>query len=66
MFTCELYSWDVLFKEMTFSLMVNNVFNELLRKQWLYMGYVYGGERTVENFCTSGGKKLDVKSLIKL
>lgn len=41
---------DVFMKEMTFGLRVNNVFNELYVNNGYTWGYVYGGERTVENF----------------
>ncbi len=41
---------DVLFKEITLGLMVNNLFNELYENNGYTWGYIYGGERTVENF----------------
>jgi len=41
---------EVLFKEMTFGLLVNNVFNELYENNGYTWGYIAGGERTVENF----------------
>jgi len=41
---------DVLFKEMTFGVKVNNLFNELYENNGYTWGYIYGGERTVENF----------------
>jgi iron complex outermembrane receptor protein len=41
---------DVLFKEMTFGLLVNNIFNESYENNGYTWGYIYGGERTVENF----------------
>jgi len=41
---------NVLFKEMIFSLSVNNVFDELYENNGYTWGYVYGGQRTIENF----------------
>ena len=41
---------EVLFKEMTFGFLVNNVFNELYENNGYTWGYIAGGERTVENF----------------
>jgi iron complex outermembrane receptor protein len=41
---------DVLFKEMTIGFQVNNLFNELYENNGYTWGYVYGGERTIENF----------------
>ena len=69
--TCDLHVnytlEDVLFKEMTFSLMVNNVFNELYENNGYTWGYVYGGERTVENFYfPQAGRNLMLRVLIKL
>lgn len=69
--TCDLHVnytlEDVLFKEMTFSLMVNNVFDELYENNGYTWGYVYGGERTVENFYfPQAGRNLMLRVLIKL
>ena len=41
---------DVLFKEMTFGLLVNNILNETYENNGYTWGYINGGERTVENF----------------
>ncbi len=41
---------DVFFKEITFGLQVNNLFNELYVNNGYTWGYIAGGERTVENF----------------
>ena len=41
---------DVLFKEIQFGLRVNNLFNEISESNGYTWGYIYGGERTVENF----------------
>jgi len=41
---------DVLFKEITFGLLVNNIFDAKYENNGYTWGYVYGGERTVENF----------------
>jgi iron complex outermembrane receptor protein len=41
---------DVLFKEITLGVMVNNLFNELYENNGYTWGYIYGGVRTVENF----------------
>lgn len=41
---------NVLFKEMVFSLSVNNVFDKLYENNGYTWGYVYGGQRTIENF----------------
>ena len=58
---------DILFKEMTFSLMVNNVFNELYENNGYTWGYVYGGESTVENFYfPQAGRNLMLRVLIKI
>ena len=69
--TCDLHVnytlENVLFKEMTFSLMVNNVFDELYENNGYTWGYVYGGERTVENFYfPQAGRNLMLRVLIKL
>lgn len=41
---------DVFFKEMTFGFQVNNLFDKLYENNGYTWGYIYGGERTVENF----------------
>ena len=41
---------DILFKEMTFGLLVTNLFNESYENNGYTWGYIYGGERVVENF----------------
>ena len=41
---------DVVFKETSFALMVNNVFNELYENNGYTWGYISNGQRTVENF----------------
>ena len=69
--TCDLHVnytlENVLFKEMTFSLMVNNVFDELYENNGYTWGYIYGGERTVENFYfPQAGRNLMLRVLIKL
>ena len=69
--TCNLHMnytlENVLFKETIFSLMVNNVFNELYENNGYTWGYVSGGERTVENFYfPQAGRNLMLRVLIKL
>lgn len=39
-----------LFEEITIGLAVNNLFNKLYQSNGYTWGYIYGGERTVENF----------------
>ena len=41
---------DVFFKEMTFGFMVNNIFNNLYENNGYTFSYIYGGERTTENY----------------
>lgn len=41
---------DVLFKELTIGFQVNNLFNQLYENNGYTWGYVYGGQRTIENF----------------
>lgn len=41
---------DLLFREIVIGASVNNLFNELYENNGYTWGYVYGGERTVENF----------------
>lgn len=58
---------DVLFKEMTFGLRVNNVFNELYENNGYTYGYIYGGERIQENFYyPQATRNFLVRLLIKL
>jgi len=57
----------LLFEEMTFGLLVNNIFNELYENNGYTWGYIYGGERTVENFYyPQAGRNLMLRVLIKL
>ena len=56
-----------LFKETTFGLLVNNLFDELYENNGYTWGYVYGGERTVENFYyPQAGRNLLLRVLIKI
>ena len=58
---------DVLFKEMTFGLLVNNMFNEVYENNGYTWGYVSGGERTVENFYyPQAGRNFMLRVLFKL
>ena len=58
---------EVLFEEMTFGLMVNNIFNEMYQNNGYTWGYVSGGERTVENFYyPQAGRNMMLRVLIKL
>ena len=58
---------DVLFKEMTIGLLVNNIFNETYENNGYTWGYVYGGERTVENFYyPQAGRNFMLRVLFKL
>lgn len=58
---------DVLCKEITFGLMVNNLFNELYENNGYTWGYISGGERTVENFYyPQAGRNFMVRVLFKL
>jgi len=41
---------NILFKEITFGLMVNNLFNKMYENNGYTWGYIYGGIRTTENF----------------
>ena len=57
----------LLFEEMTFGLLVNNIFNELYENNGYTWGYIYGGETTVENFYfPQAGRNLMLRVLIKL
>lgn len=58
---------DVLFEEMTFGLMVNNVFDETYENNGYTWGYISGGERTVENFYyPQAGRNMMLRLLIKM
>ena len=58
---------EVLFKEITLGLMVNNVFNELYENNGYTWGYIYGGERVVENFYyPQAGRNLLARVIFKL
>jgi len=58
---------DVLFKEMTIGLLVNNIFNETYENNGYTWGYVYDGERTVENFYyPQAGRNFMLRVLFKL
>jgi iron complex outermembrane receptor protein len=58
---------DVLFKEITFGVLVNNVFNELYENNGYTWGYIYGGKRTVENFYyPQAGRNFMARVVIKL
>lgn len=58
---------DVLFKEMTFGIQVNNIFNELYENNGYTWGYVYGGARTQENFYyPQAGRNIMTRLTIKL
>ena len=58
---------DVLFKEITIGARINNVFNELYENNGYTWGYVYGGERTQENFYyPQAGRNFLVRLLLKM
>ena len=58
---------DVLFKEITFGVLLNNVFNELYENNGYTWGYIYGGKRTVENFYyPQAGRNFMARVVIKL
>ena len=58
---------DVVFKETSFAFMVNNIFNELYENNGYTWGYVYDGQRTVENFYyPQAGRNFLVRVLFKL
>ena len=58
---------DVFFKEITLGLGVNNVFNALYENNGYTWGYIYGGERTVENFYyPQAGRNFLARILFKL
>ena len=41
---------EVFFKEITIGVLVNNIFNQKYAANGYTWGYIYGGERTDENF----------------
>ena len=56
-----------LFQEVKLGLLVNNLFDELYENNGYTWGYVYGGERTVENFYyPQAGRNLLFRVLMKL
>ncbi|MEX1190806.1 MAG: TonB-dependent receptor [Brumimicrobium sp.] len=58
---------DVLFKEMTFGVRVNNVFDEMYENNGYTFSYLVGGDRTQENFYyPQAGRNFLVRLLIKL
>ena len=58
---------DVFFKEISIGVQVNNLFNELYVNNGYTWGYVYGGERTVENFYyAQAGRNFMTRLTIKL
>lgn len=57
---------DVVFSEATLGLQVNNVFNELYENNGYTWGYVYGGQRTIENFYyPQAGRNLMLRLTLK-
>ena len=58
---------DILFKELTIGVQVNNLFNELYVNNGYTWGYVAGGARTVENFYyAQAGRNFMTRLTIKL
>ena len=58
---------DVLFKEIVLGVLVNNVFDAKYENNGYTWGYVYGGQRTVENFYyPQAGRNFLVRVLLKL
>ncbi len=58
---------DFLCKEMTFGLMVDNIFNESYENNGYTWGYIAGGERVVENFYyPQAGRNFMARILLKL
>lgn len=58
---------DIFFKEMTIGVQVNNIFNTLYVNNGYTWGYVYGGQRTVENFYyAQAGRNIMTRLTIKL
>ncbi|MFT5820523.1 MAG: iron complex outermembrane receptor protein [Crocinitomix sp.] len=57
----------MLFKEITFGLMVDNLFNEMYENNGYTWGYIAGGERTVENFYyPQAGRNFMLRVLFKI
>lgn len=58
---------DVFFKEITVGIQVNNLFNSLYVNNGYTWGYIYGGERTVENFYyAQAGRNIMTRLTLKL
>ncbi|GAB5424932.1 MAG: TonB-dependent receptor [Crocinitomicaceae bacterium] len=58
---------DVVFKEMTIGVQVNNVFDQLFENNGYTFGYVAGGTRTIENFYyPQAGRNFMTRLTIKL
>lgn len=58
---------DVFFKEIRISVLVNNLFDEMYENNGYTWGYIYGGERTVENFYyPQAGRNFLTRLIIKL
>lgn len=58
---------EVLFKEITFGVLVNNLFDEKYENNGYTWGYIYGGERTVENFYyPQAGRNFMARIMFKL
>ncbi len=58
---------EVVFKEVVFGLLVNNVFDAKYENNGYTWGYVYGGQRTVENFYyPQAGRNFLVRILLKM
>lgn len=58
---------DVVFKEMTLGVQVNNVFDQLFENNGYTWGYVAGGQRTIENFYyPQAGRNFMTRLTIKL
>ena len=57
---------DVLFKEMTVGLLVNNIYNTMYENNGYTWGYISDGKRTVENFYyPQAGRNFLVRVLLK-
>jgi iron complex outermembrane receptor protein len=58
---------DVIFKEMTFGIQVNNIFDQLFENNGYTWGYIFGGQRTQENFYyPQAGRNFMTRLTIKL
>lgn len=58
---------DILFKEMSFGVQVNNIFNELYENNGYTFGYLVGTDRTQENFYyPQAGRNIMTRLTIKL